>query len=58
MSDLSTFLTGLGTVFTNLMDYVGTVFDFIIDNPVALLGLGTGLAFTIVAFARKVIRAR
>lgn len=51
-------LTSLGSVFTFLMAQVSTVFAFIIDNPIALIGLGLGLAFTIVAFARRFISVR
>ena len=53
---LPALLTSLGSVFTSLMGYVATVYDFIITNPLALMGFGISLAFVIVAFAKKLIR--
>ena len=58
MEGLSGLLTSLGSVFTSLMGYVTTIYDFIITNPIALLGLGISLAFVIVSFATKLIRTR
>lgn len=55
---MSELLTTLGNVFTFLIDQMSDVFDFILGNPICMIGLGIALAGTIIAFARRFIRTR
>lgn len=50
---LSSILTDIGSVFTSLIGYVGSVCETIVGNPLLLLGFSIPLAFAIVSFVRK-----
>lgn len=50
---LSSVLESIGTVFTALIGYVGSICQTIVDNPILLLGFAIPFAFAIVHFVKK-----
>lgn len=50
---LSSVLTDIGSVFTSLIGYVGSVCETIVGNPLLLIGFSIPFAFAIVSFVRK-----
>lgn len=49
---LSSILTDVGTVFTALIGYVGTVCTTIVNTPVLLISFCLGIGFVIVRFVK------
>lgn len=50
---LSSVLTDIGSVFTSLIGYVGSVCETIVGNPLLLIGFSIPFAFAIVSFVKK-----
>ena len=50
---LATVLTSVGSVFTALIGYVGSVCETIVSNPLLLIGVCLPIAFAIVSFVRR-----
>ena len=50
---LSSVLTDVGSIFTSLIGYVGSICSAIVDNPILLLGFAIPFAFAIVTFVKK-----
>lgn len=50
---LSSVLADIGSVFTSLIGYVGSVCETIVGNPLLLIGFSIPFAFAIVSFVRK-----
>ena len=55
VSAIESLLTTLGQVVTQLINYVGSVWNLISTHPIALIGVGIGLAFTAVKFAKYIL---
>ena len=52
-TSLADILSNVGTVFTALIGYVGSVCETIVSNPLLLIGVCIPLAFAIVSFVRR-----
>lgn len=50
---LSSVLSDVGSIFTSLIGYVGSICNAIVGNPVLLLGFAIPFAFAIVTFVKK-----
>lgn len=50
---LTSVLTDIGSVFTNLIGYVQSVCETIVSNPLLLLGFTIPFAFAIVKFVKR-----
>lgn len=50
---LTSVLTDIGTVFTNLIGYVKSICETIVGNPLLLLGFTIPFAFAIVKFVKR-----
>ena len=50
---LSSVLTDVGSVFTSMIGYVGSVCEAIVGNPLLLIGFCIPIAFAIVHFVKK-----
>ena len=50
---LSSVLESIGTVFTALIGYVGSICETIVGNPLLLIGFCIPFAFAIVSFVRR-----
>lgn len=50
---LTSVLTDIGSVFTSMIGYVGSVCETIVSNPLLLIGFCTPFAFAIVHFVKK-----
>lgn len=50
---LSSVLTDIGSVFTSMIGYVGSVCETIVGNPLLLIGFCIPFAFAIVHFVKK-----
>ncbi len=50
---LSTVLTDIGSVFTSLIGYVGSVCEAIVGNPLLLVGFCIPFAFAVVSFVKR-----
>lgn len=50
---LATALTDIGSVFTSMIGYVGSVCETIVGNPLLLIGFCIPFAFAIVHFVKK-----
>lgn len=50
---LSSVLSDVGSIFTSLIGYVGSICNAIVENPVLLLGFAIPFAFAIVTFVKK-----
>lgn len=50
---LSSVLTDIGSVFTSMIGYVGSVCETIVGNPLLLIGFCIPFAFAIVKFVRR-----
>lgn len=50
---LSTVLTDIGSVFTSMIGYVGSVCETIVSQPLLLIGFCVPFAFAIVHFVKK-----
>lgn len=50
---LSTVLTDIGSVFTSMIGYVGSVCETIVSQPLLLIGFCIPFAFAIVHFVKK-----
>ena len=50
---LSSVLTDIGSVFTSMIGYVGSVCEAIVGNPLLLIGFCIPFAFAIVSFVKK-----
>lgn len=50
---LSTVLTDVGSVFTSMIGYVGSVCQAIVDNPLLLIGFCIPFVFAIITFVKK-----
>ena len=46
-------LSSIGSIFTALIGYVGSICETIVSNPLLLLGFAIPFAFAIVTFVRK-----
>lgn len=58
VSAMGSLLSTLGEVFTFLIGKVGQVLSVITENPIALIPVGVGLAYTIVKFALRILGIR
>lgn len=54
-STLATTITNIGTVFSGVMDWGGTVVTFIESHPIMLVGVCAGFAFTAVALVKRLL---
>ena len=52
-TSLQDVLTNIGTVFTSLIGYVGSICETIVSNPLLLVGFCIPFAFAIVSFVRR-----
>lgn len=50
---LSSVLSDVGSIFTSLIGYVGSICNAIVENPILLLGFAIPFAFAIVTFVKK-----
>ncbi len=50
---LSSVLTDIGSVFTSMIGYVGSVCETIVGNPLLLIGFCIPFAFAIVKFVKR-----
>lgn len=50
---LANVLTDIGSVFTSMIGYVGSVCETIVGNPLLLIGFCIPFAFAIVHFVKK-----
>lgn len=50
---LQSILESIGTVFTALIGYVGSICETIVSNPLLLVGFSIPFAFAIVHFVKK-----
>lgn len=50
---LSTVLTDIGSVFTSMIGYVGSICETIVGQPLLLIGFCIPFAFAIVSFVKK-----
>ena len=50
---LASVLTDVGSVFTSMIGYVGSVCQAIVGNPLLLIGFCIPFAFAIVHFVKK-----
>ena len=50
---LSSVLTDIGSVFTSMIGYVGSVCETIVSQPLLLIGFCIPFAFAIVHFVKK-----
>lgn len=50
---LTSVLTDIGSVFTSMIGYVGSVCETIVGNPLLLIGFCIPFAFAIVHFVKK-----
>lgn len=50
---LSSVLTDIGSVFTALIGYVGSICETIVGNPLLLVGFCIPFSFAIVSFVRR-----
>lgn len=50
---LTSVLTDIGSVFTSMIGYVGSVCETIVSNPLLLIGFCIPFAFAIVHFVKK-----
>jgi hypothetical protein len=50
---LASVLTDIGSVFTSMIGYVGSVCETIVGNPLLLIGFCIPFAFAIVHFVKK-----
>ena len=51
--DLAGLLSAIGSIFTALISYVGSVCTAITDQPLLLIGVAIPFAFAIVSFVRR-----
>lgn len=52
---IESLLSTLGSVVSQLINYVGSVWSLISAHPIALIGVGIGLGFTAVKFAKYIL---
>ena len=52
---MTTFLTAIGTIFTDVMTWIPTVLTTMVEQPVILFFLCFGLVGVIIRWARKVV---
>ena len=50
---LSSVLTDIGSVFTSMIGYVGSVCETIVGNPLLLIGFCIPFAFAIIKFVKR-----
>lgn len=50
---LTSVLTDIGSVFTSMIGYVGSICQAIVGNPLLLVGFCIPFAFAIVKFVRR-----
>lgn len=50
---LASVLTDIGSVFTSMIGYVGSVCETIVGNPLLLIGFCIPFAFAIVHFVKR-----
>lgn len=50
---LSSVLTDIGSVFTSMIGYVGSICETIVGQPLLLIGFCIPFAFAIVSFVKK-----
>lgn len=50
---LDTLLTSIGSIFTALIGYVGSICETIVSNPMLLLGFAIPFAYAIISFVKK-----
>ena len=50
---LATVLSNIGSVFTSLIGYVGSVCETIVQQPLLLIGFSIPFAFAIVKFVKR-----
>lgn len=50
---LTSVLSDIGSVFTSLVGYVGSVCETIVSNPLLLVGFCIPFGFAIVSFVKK-----
>lgn len=50
---LTSVLTDIGTVFTSMIGYVGSICETIVSNPLLLVGFCIPFGFAIVSFVKK-----
>lgn len=53
--NLSTTLTALGSIFTGLMGYVGTVVDTITSTPVLFIPFGITLTYSVIRISKRLL---
>lgn len=52
-ASLSDILTSIGSVFTALIGYVGSICEAIVGQPLLLIGFAIPFAFAIVSFVKR-----
>lgn len=50
---LSSVLTDIGSVFTSMIGYVGSICELIVSQPLLLVGFCIPFAFAIVSFVKR-----
>lgn len=50
---LTSVLTDIGSVFTSMISYVGSICETIVSNPLLLVGFCIPFGFAIVSFVKK-----
>ena len=52
-TSLADVLSNIGTVFTSLIGYVGSICETIVGQPLLLIGFCIPFAFAIISFVRR-----
>lgn len=50
---LATVLTDLGSIFTAMVGFVGSICETIVSTPILLLGFGISFAFAIISLVKR-----
>lgn len=53
MEGLSTTLTSLGSIFTALMGYVGTIVETIVSQPLLFIPFGISITYSIIKITKR-----
>lgn len=53
---METLLTSIGTLFTQVVAWLGEVFTMIVSTPILLIFIGLTLVGVVVSFAKRLIK--
>lgn len=54
-TSMSTVITNIGSVFTGMIGWMGSLVTFIQDNPIILIGFVIGFSFAAVALLKRLM---